>query len=117
MKPATTCYPAARATPSSPAQTRAMAYGLSGEPEKRNPDLQQDLANFLLVRGAYAWLGHGWLGCSRDYVFPPELHGDYGVPGGLCAETASGSGIFVREWSKATVQMDCGSYTPTIRMK
>ena len=26
-------------------------------------------------------------------------------------------GEFVREWSKATVQMDCKTYTPTITMK
>ena len=27
----------------------------------------QDIAGFLLTRGDYAWLGHGWLGCSRTY--------------------------------------------------
>merc|ERR1711920_212189 len=60
----------------SPAQTRAMAYGLQGNPEKLT-DLVQDLANFLLVRGPYAWLGHGWHGCSRVYEFPKEFQVDY----------------------------------------
>ena len=81
------------------------------------PQLKEDLANFLLIRGPYAYLGHGWLGCSHFYVFPPELNLDYGEPEGLCKETAPGSEVFVREWSKSTVQMDCKTYTPTITMK
>ena len=28
-----------------------------------------------------------------------------------------GSGVFEREWSKATVQMDCGSWAPAIKWK
>ena len=107
--------------PDSPSQTRAMmyAFGPGGchAASVALPELHQDLANFLLTRGSYAWLGHGWLGCSQEYVFPPELNVDYGEPSGLCSETASGSGIFVRHWSKATVQMDCNTWTPTITMK
>lgn len=79
---------------SSPAQTRAMGYGLSGKPEHRNPGLLEDLANFLLVRGRYAWLGWGWEGCSRQYYFPDEFNVDYGEPNELCKETAPG--IFTR---------------------
>lgn len=81
------------------------------------PQLQEDLANFLLVRGPYAYLGHGWLGCSHTYIFPPELNLDYGEPTELCKETAPGSEIFVRDWTKATVQMDCNTFTPTLTMK
>jgi len=108
--------------PDSPSQTRAMMYafgpgGCNGAASVKLPDFHHDLANFLLVRGPYGWLGHGWLGCSQKYIFPPELNVDYGVPSGLCAETANGSGVFVREWSKATVQMDCNSWTPKIVMK
>ena len=33
----------------------------------------QDIANFLLVRGPYAFLGHGWLGCSRKYDVPEQI--------------------------------------------
>ena len=106
----------------SPAQTRAMMYafgpgGCRGDPSQL-VQFRQDLANFLLVRGPYAWLGHGWLGCSRVYDFPTELNQDYGEPiDSVCRETAVNSGIFVREWSKASVQMDCNTWTPTLSMK
>mmetsp|Transcript_894 Transcript_894/g.2044 ORF Transcript_894/g.2044 Transcript_894/m.2044 type:complete len:441 (-) Transcript_894:36-1358(-) len=104
-------------TPDSPAQTRAMMYGFNTGDPASLPELKQDLANFLLVRGPYAWLGHGWKGCSRNYFFPPELNEDYGEPHGLCTETAPGSEIFRREWSKASVEMDCTSWTPRITLK
>jgi|TARA_B110000208_G_scaffold30158_1_gene39657 hypothetical protein len=109
----------------SPAQTRAMAYGLSGgDTSKRNPEFSQDLANFLLTRGKYSFLGWGWKGCSKEYHFPKELNYDYGVPVGvangdglgLCKETAPGSEIFVREYTKSTVVMDCTVYVATISM-
>jgi len=92
-------------TAESPAQTRAMGYGLNTGDPKVLPDLAQDIANFLLVRGAYAWLGHGWMGCSREYYFPTEFNVDYGEPtSGLCKETAPKSGVFTREFSKVLVQ-------------
>ena len=77
---------------------------------------EQSLAAFLLVRGPYAWLGTGWLGCLR---LPPVagLGQDFGSPNGFCAETAPSSGVFTRDWSKATVQLDCNSFTATIKMK
>lgn len=104
-------------TADSPAQTRAMAYGFDTRDPAELPNLKIDLANFLLVRGPYAWLGHGWRGCSRQYLFPDELNVDYGVPSGLCKETAPNSGVFTRDFSKSTVQVDCGTWTPTITMK
>jgi hypothetical protein len=82
------------------------------------------MANFLLIRGSYAWLGHSWQGCAQPdadkgggYPFPPEFHADFGVPLGVCAETAAGSGVFGREFNKASVKMDCNSGTPSIVMK
>lgn len=42
---------------------------------------------------------------------------DYGEPTGMCKETSVHSGVFVREWTKASVQMDCNTYTPEIKMK
>ena len=105
----------------SPAQTRAMMYafgpGGCDHTSVTLPEFKQDLANFLLTRGPHSWLGHGWLGCSRDYVFPDELNLDYGVPSGLCRETKQGSGVFTRDFSKSTVQMDCNTWSPTITMK
>ena len=35
----------------------------------------------------------------------------------MCKETSVHSGVFVREWTKASVQMDCNTYTPEIKMK
>ena len=84
-------------------------------------DFEQDLANFLLTRGPYAWLGWGWKGCSQQYYFPPEFNLDYGEPGpgrgGLCKETADASQVFTREYSKATVTMDCRAWKGTVIMK
>ena len=87
--------------------------------------LSLDLANFLLIRGDYAWLGHGWQGCAQPladqgggYPFPHELNADFGTPEGLCAETGgAGSGVFKREFSKATVEMNCNTGMPSIVMK
>ena len=76
-----------------------------------------DLAAFLLTRGPHAYLGHSWRGCSREYLFPPALNADYGEPTELCKETSAGSGVFERDWSKATVRLDCGSYAAKITMK
>ncbi len=95
----------------SPQYTRAMQYSFtpgrcSGDPGNlTSPD--QDIANFLLVRGEYAWLGHGWLGCSRDYTVPEQFSWDFGEPTELCSETAPNSGVFTRDWTKASIQMDC----------
>ena len=105
----------------SPAQTRVMNYAFSPggcrtDPKNLTSPLQ-DIANFLLVRGPHAFLGHGWLGCSREYQVPEQLGWDYGEPMGLCHETAPNSGVFTREWTKATVGMDCNTWAPTIKMK
>lgn len=117
------CAPTLRALckPDSPAQTRAMAYafspgGCSGEPANLTQPLQ-DIAGFLLTRGDYAWLGHGWLGCSRTYQVPEQIHWDYGVPRGLCKETAPNSGVFTRDWTRASISLDCNTWTPTIKLK
>lgn len=68
-----TCATALRSlcTANSPAQTRYYKYaftpgGCSGNPGNLT-DPVQDIVNFQLTRGPYALLGHGWLGCSREY--------------------------------------------------
>ena len=111
----------------SPAQTRATIYsfgpGGCNHDSTEVLDFDADLANFLLVRGPHAWLGHGWLGCSRDYSAATSgangvaLNADYGEPTALCQETGPNSGVFVREWSKATVTMDCNVWKSQIKMK
>ena len=101
-------------------QNRTLLYGFSpgsctGTDPAHLTDVDQDVANFLLVRGPYAFLGNGWLGCSRQYEYPAaQFNADYGTPLGFCAETAPNSGVFKREFTKSTVQMNCATWTPTI---
>ena len=80
------------------------------------PNLAQDLAVFLLLRGPFAWLGFGWSGCNNKVSFPKSLGLDYGTPSGFCSETAPGSGVFTRPYTKALVKMDCGTYKGSITM-
>ena len=56
-------------------------------------------------------------GCSREYMVPEQINWDFGVPTELCHETAPNSQVFTRDWTKATVQMDCNSWTPTLTLK
>jgi len=109
------------------------------------PWFEQDLATFLLVRGPFAWIGYTWSGCT-DTAYPPGcnldcnaddckpcrfpkardsapftkpegLGADYGEPVGYCKETADGSGVFRRQWTKADVELDCTTFTATITPK
>ena len=54
---------------------------------------------------------------TRKILPPFFMIRDYGEPTGLCAETAHGSLVFTRDWTRATVEMDCNSWTPSITMK
>lgn len=60
-----------------------------------------------------------WFGCTNGATENPraaEWSQDFGEPLNTCAETAPGSGVYEREWTKATVAWDCnarhGSITP-----
>ena len=75
-------------------------------------------AEFLLTRGPYALLGYSWCGCTNGQDMRPrakEWDHDYGEPtnGAVCTETSTGSGVFEREWSLATVQWDCNAKAGT----
>jgi hypothetical protein len=85
-------------------------------------DPEADIAAFLLTRGPFSWLGHGWSGCTNTqpgtarhfqelYHRPAAVDGDYGRPLELCSETAPG--VFTRRWSKATITFDCNTWTHT----
>ena len=78
---------------------------------------EQDLAAFLLIRSGYAWLGYSWAGCNRQYSRPPMLDSDFGVPqdGQRCKETETG--VFNREYTKASIQLDTNTNKATITMK
>jgi hypothetical protein len=109
----------------SPTQTRTLMYGFSPGFCSGNPgnltDFDNDLASFLLIRGKYSYLGHGWLACSREYQFPDALTFDYGIPipteDSVCIETAVNSMIFTRDYTKATITLDCNTWTSSIVMK
>ena len=58
----------------------------------------------------------GWSGCSKVYERPAALDVDYGVPmDKVCKETEPN--VFVREWTKATVTVNCNTWKNTIVMK
>jgi hypothetical protein len=79
------------------------------------PIFAEDLASFMLIRGPYAWIGYGWIGCSAHWEFRDEFKMDYGVPSNTCVEVSSG--VFQREFSKATAKMDCNAYAGSMTMK
>ena len=98
-------------------------------PFKYIVDFHQSLAAFLLARGPFAWFGYSWMSCIGDfgrggvgmppmnYTFPDELKVDYGAPSGVCKETAPNSGKFTREYSKATVELDCRCDRPILTLQ
>lgn len=110
-------------TATAPAQSRAMLYGLSpgscrGTDPANLTEVMQDVVNFQLVRGEYAYLGTGWVGCGGEYERPAIFDADFGDPvDALCAETAAGSGVFQRAFANAVVQMNCSAWEPTIMWK
>jgi len=97
--------------PNSPLLQRPFEFGLSLPLNS----VDQDVAMFLLTRGPYAWIGYGWMGCGGLPVRPPQVDVDYGVPTSDCKQTQAG--IFTREYSKATITMDCPNFKATIKMK
>jgi hypothetical protein len=91
--------------------------------------LSQDLAFFLLVRGPFAYAGWGVWGMTwpfnsepRHGQLPPMSHGvplprefyyDFGVPERpTCVEQLPG--VFSREWTRASVELDCTTFSSKI---
>ena len=94
------------------------------------PQLEIDIAFFLLARGPYAWVGYGVWGMTwpfnpepRHGELPPQKYGlprphlmdhDFGSPvdpSSTCVETDV-PGIFQRKWTKAgVVELNCNTYT------
>jgi hypothetical protein len=83
----------------------------------RMTSFAMDLGVFLASRGPYAWLGYGWMGCGCGwdgdgkmpcdlYERPEAFNVDYGTPTELCHEDREG--VFVRDWTKATVTVHSG---------
>jgi hypothetical protein len=66
-------------------------------------------------------LGYSWCGCTNGEEMRPraaEWDEDFGSPtDGACTETASGSGVYTRAYSKATVTWDCNAMHGKIHPK
>jgi hypothetical protein len=82
----------------------------------------QYTTEFLLTRGPYAMVGYSWCGCTNGGQARPrakEWDEDFGEPvaGDACAETGNLTGVFVRHWTKATVQWDCATGRGTLTRK
>lgn len=89
-----------------------------------------DVAYFLLTRGPWAWIAggpmlgwhmsHWWTaGQARRIDFhldlrPAEFNADYGEP--LCSCVQQSPGVFVRQWTKANVTVDCNTLAGRIDM-
>ena len=58
-----------------------------------------------------------WAGCDCYPPFYAGFEADYGTPVKDYAETAAGSGVFAREWTKADVSFDCNVGKANITMK
>ena len=94
--------------------------GSSSEPF---PQLTQDVAAFLLLRGPYAYIGYGVWGMSWPVGtsftnstgpvagLPQLLKDDYGTPLGTCVGVKN---VFTRQWSKANVTLDCNVFEGSI---
>ena len=128
-KPANECISILRsqcvgpsATP--PTWNQMLMYNIPNGGQGLSPQNFTDYtAEFLLTRGPYAMIGYSWYGCTVGDKAPPrpvEWDMDFGPPandGAACAETAPSSGVFSREYSKATVTWDCSVGHGKITMK
>ena len=74
---------------------------------------QEQLASYLLTRGPYGFIGHGWQGtCDSDYSLPSEFLQDYGTPLDNC--TSIDNITWTRRWTKATVAVSCDTLKTSI---
>jgi hypothetical protein len=110
-------------------QRLPLLFGFSVTNHTVLKQLEQDLAFFLLARGDYTFAGWGVWGMTwpfnpeaRHDTLPPLPHGvplpkefllDYGIPQmQVCEEIEDG--VFFRQWSSASVQLDCNTFEARI---
>jgi hypothetical protein len=112
---------ASSCVPDPPRWQRFEGYAIPGGGfHMTNQSFTDWTAEFLLTRGPYALLGYTWFGCTNGATVnprAPDWDHEYGTPLGVCAETATGSGVFTREWTGATVQFDCNTVHGSITRK
>eukprot|EP00966_Prymnesium_polylepis_P325253 7381231-Prymnesium_polylepis.3 len=85
------CAPSLRRHCAADSPTQSRAYLAA---PRQAAVTREDLANFLLIRGPYAWFGYGWQGCNFQFsesYNASVMNADYGEPKGRCFETAPGS--------------------------
>lgn len=70
----------------------------------------QSVASFLITRPPIAMLGYSWESDDRDW--DPIFLLQAGEPLGLCSEGPTG--VFSRQWSLGTAQLDCNTFTATL---
>jgi hypothetical protein len=96
----------------------ALIYSFNANANNATFKADQLLAIFLLTRGPFAYLGYDYRGPWINYRVPyprPKLWDqDFGTPSGNCVETAPGSNVWKRSWSKAEVTWDCNRAVGTI---
>jgi hypothetical protein len=101
-----------------PMNTSAWVYTVDPGSVMQPGEAERYIALFLLARGDYAWQGYGWIGCTdKPWPRPPEWDLDYGVPENICSETSAGSGVYRREYTKASVAWDCRTHQGTVTRK
>jgi len=106
--------------------TQPPAFGITA------PNALLDVAYFLLTRGPWAWIAGGpmlgwhmshWWTANRTRriqfrtdLRPPEFNLDFGEPTCSCAQQPGAPGVFVRQWTKANVTVDCNTLQGRIDM-
>lgn len=100
-------------------------------PPSPSVDINNTVAAFLIARGPSAMLELPVLGAYEDmtnYVLSPLLDMDYGIPlgpgrklggnGGIQGASGQGGGsVFTREYTRASVTLNCSDWTSVIRLK
>jgi hypothetical protein len=87
-------------------------------PPPSGADANNTIAAFLIARGRSAMLELPVGGAYENmdkYILSPLLDADFGEPTGAGHEGAGG--VFTREWTKATITLDCNTWTSSIAMR
>lgn len=96
------CAPAMRRLCEPGMQSQSMFFKFDGS--------NATLAAFLVARSPLAYIGFQQE--SNDNSWSPLFELDVGIPLGLCSEGPAG--VFTRNWSKGTAEIDCNTWNGTL---